>query len=99
MIFRWYPLAFRGQRGLPTACPVLWPGRRNLSIYETSISTVKDTPEAAAWIPEPQFHQERPGHAGKPPPERPQAPDAGLGKPGAWLANPRRAVCLGARCA
>jgi len=45
-------------------------------IYETTISTVKDSPETAARIPEPQFHQERARHPAQSPPGRAQAPHA-----------------------
>jgi ribonuclease P protein component len=47
-------------------------------IYETPVSTVKNPPQASARISQPEFEQERQGHAGQPPPRGPQTADAGL---------------------
>jgi len=49
-----------------------------IKIYETPVSTVEDPPQTSARVSEPQVHEERPRHAGQPPSQRPQAPDAGL---------------------
>ncbi|HWV98065.1 MAG TPA: ribonuclease P protein component [Candidatus Acidoferrum sp.] len=47
-------------------------------IYEATISTIENSPQTAAWIPEPQLEQERAGHTAQPAPDRAQAFDAGL---------------------
>lgn len=47
-------------------------------IYETPIPTVENPAQTPARFLEPQFDQERQGHAGQPPPRRPQTPHAGL---------------------
>ena len=47
-------------------------------IYEATIPTVEDAPQAAAWFSEPQLEQERQRHPAQSPPGRAQAFDAGL---------------------
>jgi len=54
-----------------------YPGN-DLTIYETPVSTVEDPPQTPARVSQPQIHEERPRHAGEPPSQRPEAPDAGL---------------------
>src|SRR5208337_3636151 len=61
----------------------IWPtGRKRRFgfgfIYETTISTVENTPQAAARLFEPQFEQKRAGHAAQSPPRGPQAPHTRL---------------------
>src|SRR3989442_9773188 len=47
-------------------------------MYETTISTVQNSPEAAARVSEPQFEQERARHFAQSPPGGAKAADAGL---------------------
>jgi ribonuclease P protein component len=47
-------------------------------IYEATISTVKDSPQAAAWVFEPQLKEERARDPAQSPPRGPEAFDAGL---------------------
>jgi hypothetical protein len=47
-------------------------------IYEATIPTVENPPQAAARLFEPQFEQERPGHFAQSPPRRAQTADACL---------------------
>ena len=49
--------------------------RKCLLIYETSISTVEDSPETAARIPQPQLQQKRPRYPAQSPSRRTQAAD------------------------
>ncbi len=68
-------------------------GHKKLRDYEASISTVKDSPETAAWISQPEFHQERAGHAGQSPSRGAQAPDPGLrGRAVMTAGTPRRSL-------
>src|SRR5258706_15509010 len=66
-------------------------------IYETTVSTVKDSPEAAARLSKPQFEQERQGHFAQSPARGPQAFDAGLRK-AAWPPIRRNVCAMAARC-
>jgi len=50
--------------------------QKTILIYETPIPTVQSPPSSATRVLEPQFDQERQGHAGKSPSRRSQAPDA-----------------------
>jgi ribonuclease P protein component len=59
-------------------------------IYETTVSTVKDSPQTAARFSQSQQHQERQGHAGQPPPGRTQTVDAGLIRRVMPAATPQR---------
>jgi hypothetical protein len=77
----------------------LGPKSRALAeiIYETTISTVEDPPEAAARFFEPQFEQEREGDFAEPPPRGSQTPDPGLShRPGSWPPKPQSACGLAA---
>ncbi len=57
-----------------------------LNCYEKTISTVKNPPQTATRILEPQFQQERQGHFAQSPPGRTQAVDASIGYPGRPMA-------------
>jgi hypothetical protein len=81
---------------LPVRCGGL--ERKTLKIYETSISTVEDSSQAAARLFESQFHQEWQGHFGQSPPRGPQAFDPGLSEVRPWRLNRGSAACLGAKC-
>jgi ribonuclease P protein component len=48
------------------------------NFYEATISAVKNPPQTAAWVLEPQLEEERPRDPCQPPPGGTQAPDAGL---------------------
>jgi ribonuclease P protein component len=58
-----------------------YPGDRLLSglqIYEATVSTIENPPQTAAWVPEPQFQQERARRFAQSPPRWPQASHPGL---------------------
>src|SRR4051812_13400113 len=81
----------------PGFCASGWAAKIYL-IYETSISTVENPPEAAAWVFESQFQQEWQGHIGQSSSRRPQAP-APLIRDSAAGAQKHRLSRSGARCA
>ena len=58
----------RGRDGSRTAA---------MNFYETPVSTIEDSSQTPARIPQPEFDQERPRHFEESPPRGPQAPDAG----------------------
>jgi hypothetical protein len=63
--------------------------------YETTVSTFKDPPQAAARLLEPEFEQERSGHPAQSPSRRSQASDPCLIEAGLWeLARLRHWACL-----
>jgi ribonuclease P protein component len=66
------------------------PARQKILIYETPVSTVENPPQTPARISQPQFEQERQGHARQSPSQRPQTPDAGLIFVSAPAAMPKR---------
>jgi ribonuclease P protein component len=47
-------------------------------LYETTVSTVEETPPTAAWFPGAQQQQERPGHPAQSPSRGPQTSDPRL---------------------
>ena len=49
--------------------------QRQMNFYETPVSTIEDSSQTPARIPQPEFDEERPRHFEKPPPGRPQTPD------------------------
>jgi hypothetical protein len=49
-------------------------------IYETTIPTVENASQTAAWVSEPKFEQKRPGHPAQPPPEWTEAAYPCLGR-------------------
>ncbi len=67
--------AFPDQAALSLRCD--FAGRKPKS-YETTISTVQDTPQTATWFSEPQLEQERSRNAAQSPPGGSQAVDPGL---------------------
>ncbi len=50
---------------------------RQMNFYETPVSTIEDSSQTPARIPQPEFHEERTRHFEKPAPRGPQAPHAG----------------------
>jgi hypothetical protein len=57
---------------------VLWAGERILLNYEASVSTVKNAPQAAAWVFESKLEQEWEGDFAQSPPGGAQAADPGI---------------------
>jgi ribonuclease P protein component len=48
-----------------------------MNFYETPVSTIEDSSQTPARVPQQEFDEERPRHFEKPPPRGPQAPHAG----------------------